>query len=603
MQTKELILKQNEKSFNQDIVHNLSNYNLKTDEINLLSKGLNFCPNIDSCKLQSDKSTVTNKLITTINNRLYFHNLKKQPYERHPFHRTSNWTAPRTENTNLADFIHNVTSTQTTDDTPTNSFTFNYTESTIHSLLNNNTIIIKKADKGGGLCILNKQDYITRIFNEHLNNKTTYRTIDYDPTPHIRHDTITLINYLHHKNHIDDTTKRYLTPDENPRTPIFYGLPKIHKQNFPLRPIVSAFNSPTDNLCKYITHFLQPLCEFIPSYIKDSKHFLQLIEAINTIPDNSILVTADVKSLYTNIPHDDGIESIFQHYSKWLHTLPSYAPNANVITILLHFILKHSHFRFQEQHFIQNTGTSMGGRYAPPYANIFMSKIEDIIYQEWSSHIPFWKRFIDDIFFIFTGSLNELNRLKTFMNSIHDTIKFTFTESLTSIAFLDTLIYTVDRKLMTSLYRKPTDKTLLLHFDSNHSLHTKESIIYSQALRYNMTIKENKLLQTELYNLTRTLLARRYPLHIINRNIQKSLKYSRLDLLHKTKKTTRNKKQNNFLPYGIHEKDLKLKYKIKQHWYILQNDENIRKIIPNRPTAAFKRNITLGNILVRSDTV
>ena len=118
-----------------------------------------------------------------------------------------------------------------------------------------------------------------------------------------------------------------------------------------------------------------------------------------------------------------------------------------------------------------------------------------------------------------------------------------------------------------------------------------------------MTIKEDKLLQTELYNLTRTLLARRYPLHIINRNIQKALKYSRLDLLHKTRKTTRNKKQNNFLPYGIHEKDLKLKYKIKQHWYILQNDENIRKIIPNRPTAAFKRNITLGNILVRSDTI
>ena len=43
-------------------------------------------------------------------------------------------------------------------------------------------------------------------------------------------------------------------------------------------------------------------------------------------------------------------------------------------------------------------------------------------------------------------------------------------------------------------------------------------------------------LQIELYNLTRTLLARKYPLHIINHNKLKTLKFSRHDILHKTKK-------------------------------------------------------------------
>ena len=138
----------------------------------------------------------------------------------------------------------------------------------------------------------------------------------------------------------------------------------------------------------------------------------------------------------------------------------------------------------------------------------------------------------------------------------------------------------------------------LLHFQSNHSLHTKESIIYSQALRYNLIINTDTQLQTELYNLTRTLLARKYPLHIINRNILKTLKFSRPDLLHKTKK--QNKKPH-FLPYGIYEKDRKLKNKIDTHWHILTDDETLRPILPNRPTASFKRNTTLGNILVRSD--
>ena len=290
------------------------------------------------------------------------------------------------------------------------------------------------------------------------------------------------------KHHIDHITKQFLTPDDKPQTPIFYGMPKIHKTNAPLRPIVSGFNSPTDSLAKYLTHYLQPLTEVLSSHIKDSKHFLQILETIDKIPMNAILVTADVTSLYTNIPHDDGIEATSQHYAHWAHILPQHSPKTGVIKIILHFILKHSYFRFQDQHFIQNTGTSMGGRYAPPYANIFMGKIEDIIHQEWSQHILIWKRYIDDIFFIFTGTTRELTRLKLFMNNIHDTIKFTFEHSSDTISFLDITINIKNEKIMTTIHRKPTDKMLLLHFQSNHSLYTKESIIYSQALRYNLII-------------------------------------------------------------------------------------------------------------------
>ena len=52
----------------------------------------------------------------------------------------------------------------------------------------------------------------------------------------------------------------------------------------------------------------------------------------------------------------------------------------------------------------------------------------------------------------------------------------------------------------------------LLHFHSHHPLSCKEVIIYSQALRYNMINSENDILQEELNNLTRILLAHIYPL-------------------------------------------------------------------------------------------
>ena len=103
-------------------------------------------------------------------------------------------------------------------------------------------------------------------------------------------------------------------------------MPKIHKTNTPLRPIVCGFSSPTDNLAKYLTHYLQSLTEILPSHIKDSKHFLQILETIDKIPNNAILVTADVTSLYTNIPHEDGIEALAQHYAHWSHILPQHSP-------------------------------------------------------------------------------------------------------------------------------------------------------------------------------------------------------------------------------------------------------------------------------------
>ena len=153
------------------------------------------------------------------------------------------------------------------------------------------------------------------------------------------------------------------------------------------------------------------------------------------------------------------------------------------------------------------------------------------------------------------ATMTELTRLIFFMNNIHDTIKFTFEHSSNTINFLDITINIKNEKIMTTIHRKPTDKMLLLHFQSNHSLiHTTESIIYSQALRYNLIINTDIQLQIELYNLTRTLLARKYPLHIINHNKLKTLKFSRHDILHKTKK----QKKPHFIPYGIYERDWEL---------------------------------------------
>ena len=77
----------------------------------------------------------------------------------------------------------------------------------------------------------------------------------------------------------------------------------------------------------------------------------------------------------------------------------------------------------------------------PPYASIFKNKIKSQILNHAPHSIHFWRRFIDDCFFIFTHREDKLHKVPTFMNAIHPTIKFTFKYSKTSIDLLDTSIY------------------------------------------------------------------------------------------------------------------------------------------------------------------
>ena len=132
-----------------------------------------------------------------------------------------------------------------------------------------------------------------------------------------------------------------------------------------------------------------------------------------------------------------------------------------------------------DRHFLQFVGTTMGTKAAPPYANLFMGRHKETIRETFIWAIPFWKRFIDDIFMTFTGTTKQLQSMKDFMNSLHPTIKFTFEHSTQEISFLDMKIHIgADHKPSTTLYRKPTDCAGLLHFYSNHSLKCKESIVF-----------------------------------------------------------------------------------------------------------------------------
>ena len=242
----------------------------------------------------------------------------------------------------------------------------------------------------------------------------------------------------------------------------------------------------------------------------------------------------------------------------------------------------------------------MGTKAAPPYANFFIGHQEETIRETFIWAIPFWKRFIDDIFLIFLGTTNQLQSLQNFMNHPHPTIKFILQHSIQQTSFLEIKVQVGENcKLSTTLFRKPTDCVALLHFHSNHSLRSKESIAFSQALRYSILIADDHLLQKELNSLAISLLAREYPLDNILHSISKALLHPRDTLLREPSKASGPTTVLPIItPYSVEGKSFS--QSVRDKWHIIENDPQLYSIWPNHPITAYHKTESVKDILVHS---
>ncbi|OCT80817.1 hypothetical protein XELAEV_18027629mg [Xenopus laevis] len=158
---------------------------------------------------------------------------------------------------------------------------------------------------------------------------------------------------------IDKNAKDYLTNDF-PMTPILYMLPKIHKNfhNPPGRPII----------------------------------FLLKLEKMTDIDTCTHLCTFDIQSLYTCIPHSEGImyveEALYQY--------------------------------------------------------------------GFSSYIKKYFRYVDDVFFTWHGCETELLKMSETLNTLHPTLKFTFEYHPDTTHFLDVTVIKNENTLKSDLLQFTT---------------------------------------------------------------------------------------------------------------------------------------------------
>ena len=376
------------------------------------------------------------------------------------------------------------------------------------------------------------------------------------------------------------------------------------------------------NIATYVDHHLKELGRSHDSYIQDTPDFLRQLQNINqteTLPDNALLVVIDAIGLYTNIPQEEGVLCVEEALEQRVNPkVPS-----KFITRLLEIILQYSIFEFNDSVYQQRIGTSMGTKPAPDYANVFLAKKVDKRFWEIAKKyqengiIPMksMKRFLDDIFLIFLGSIEKLHAFFHEINQIHPTIKFTMAHTtpkhdlmkpsvcqcpqIEAIPFLDTLCQIKNGKISTDLYRKPTDRNQYLLPSSCHNIKVTNSIPFSLAMRINRVCSEPEQRDSRFQEMKDMLLNREYLPGVIDGAIRKAREIPRDQALKCILRQDTN--QRPIFAVSYDPRMPPIPHITKKHYrsMVLQ-DKYLETVFPEPPLVAFKRQKNIRETLIRA---
>ena len=493
----------------------------------------------------------------------------------------------------------------------------------IESLRNNKQLIIKEADKGAAIVLMNRDYYVERA-HQILEDQSSYEKINGNGDKKVMNSIKKFID-----RYADELTKQemqYLTNFDF-QTSNFYGLPKIHKSkliaeaisvqksevvvtlnpiDLKLRPIIAGPKCPTHRLSHFIDITLQPLTKHVAAYVKDNFDMLRKLPT--KMEEGLNLATYDVENLYGNIDHDTGLKAI----KFWLSENPLQNTRISKDFILnaIKLILENNLFFFDNNYYRQLKGTAMGTKMAPVYATLVLGFLEKQLYATISTVYNcdiseyfrcHYFRFLDDVLIVYDEKVIPLERVTNLLNNLCSHLNFKLESSGRHVNFLDICIRIVNGVIQTDIYYKPTDSQQYLNFHSNHPRHVKRALPYNLARRICTVVSDNNVRIERLEELSRSLKKCHYPSGLIDDGIRKALSYDRHNLLNPVRRD--NEINNNVL---VHVSTHNPNYNsqsilIKEMFSELQESHLTKGIFANKKLIQSKRQPpNLKNILTQA---
>ncbi|UYV66885.1 hypothetical protein LAZ67_4003230 [Cordylochernes scorpioides] len=346
-----------------------------------------------------------------------------------------------------------------------------------------------------------------------LQDKEVYEELTKDPLTNITKEFNRKLNKIIRTYKLNKKAFENLKAEEN-NLPNFYGLPKVHKPNKPLRPIVSYAGSPLYPLTKYLSSLISPFQKKLPHTVPNPIVAVETIKNLQ-IPNNSQMVSFDVESLYTSIPHDEALlalKSFLELHPEIVLPIPKEA-----LIDLLKLCLEYSYFNFKNRFFRQIRGLPMGNPISAALANIFMNEIDKIITESNNLEVLLWMRYIDDVFCITEA---EIDTFLYFLYNLKPYLKFTHEiENNKSLAFLDIQLVRKELHIETTIYRKPTHTGNYLNFSSFGPIHNKIAEVKTLSKRLTTHCSNRNIERKEESNIIfKELIVNNYPKKFIKKH-------------------------------------------------------------------------------------
>ena len=293
----------------------------------------------------------------------------------------------------------------------------------IKSLTENESICLLKQDKGRGVIVINRTDYVEKC--EEMLKSKQFVQLQNDPTAKFERKVQNkLLEIKKNKRFTDEEYRSFYPSGSRPGR--FYASAKSHKvqegninvRDLQLRPIVSNIGTATNGVSKYLAKLLEPFS--VSEYtISSTQDFVSKTKNTN-VPEGYRLVSFDITSLFRNVPLSYTINIILKKMYK--EKLLKTKLKRKEMKELLELCTKELHFAFNGKMYKQVDGVVMGNPLGPVIANIFMVELENKQVPKLASKLKNWHRYVDDtVAFVKEGQVEPIIKIP---NRFHIYIKF-----------------------------------------------------------------------------------------------------------------------------------------------------------------------------------
>lgn len=389
--------------------------------------------------------------------------------------------------------------------------------SMIKEFLQKEKFLVKLTDKNLGLAVVEKTWYVEQCENM-LRDELVYTKLDHEDVQWFQEKVLERIKCLIAEGIAVGPSGEYLASSEDDKDiPTFHAIPKVHKKDWTLRPIIPSHSWVTRKSSEIVDFLLRQIIkECVPWLVESTRDVIRRLQDVTiTRSDDVWLITGDVESFYTNVPILETVKGISQLRGPERVE----GVRTDMVRHLLEIIMCANCFQFNGKFYRQTTGVAMGTSCAPAFANLSLALREKEILEVSTIEdgLIFYCRYIDDIFLVFKGTKAAC---ETWLDGFTPSLKpyhvsWEIHSCRETTTFLDVEFFFEQGfgalGIQSRVFRKRMNQHQYIPWSSAHPETVKRAFVKAEMTRFMIISSTKKLYEEKLREFMTALGRRGYP--------------------------------------------------------------------------------------------